>query len=119
MAIETIDLSMAQGLRNTRSCTLRYTRRALHLETGEPIEVLTTESIWTALGYASIHIPPATVALYLIVINLSYHYTGEYLGNADHKETGHGIILAFIQIFAKAEVRKSSSLLYATAKSDS
>ena len=96
---------MAQGDRNTRFRIFKNTRRAIRLEIEEPIKTPIIESKWTALGYASIHIPPATVALYLIIINLSGHYIGEHLGNADNDGSSDGIILAFIQIFAKVQVR--------------
>ena len=82
----------------------KFTRRALRLKREEPIKVPITNSKWTALGYTFIHIPPATVTLYLIVINLSGHYIGEHLGNTNHGASD-GIILALIQVFAKIQVR--------------
>ena len=95
---------MAHAKQSPGSRILRLFPRALNLKTSEPTKVPITVSRWKALGYDSIHILPATVALYLIAVNLSGYYIGGHLVKSDHDGSNDGIVLAFIQGFAKIQV---------------
>ena len=104
-------IHMAHAEPSPGSRILRFSPRALTLKTSEPRKVPITASRWKALGYDSIHILPATVALYLMVVNLSGYYIGEHLVKNDLDGLYDGIVLAIIQVFAKIQVRVNAILL--------
>ena len=90
--------------------TLRLLQVVFRLPANETANVPITRSPWNILTRCLIHIVPAAVGLYLITINLSGRYIGEHLGNGDSIKNNDGVILAFIQVAAKIQVRMLRAL---------
>ncbi|KAL8835860.1 MAG: hypothetical protein Q9170_003154 [Blastenia crenularia] len=93
---------MAHAVRNLAFGPFRFACRVFHTRKVEPTRIIpVTKSRRTFLSHSSIHLVPAIVALYLIIINLSGRYIGRHLvgdGNSD------GIVLALIQVAAKIQI---------------
>ncbi|KAL8950883.1 MAG: hypothetical protein Q9222_003100 [Ikaeria aurantiellina] len=73
------------------------------LQIREPPKIPISHSRYNTLRGNAVHIVPVAVALYLIIINLSGCYVGEHLGRVSNDEASDSVLLAFIQVFAKAE----------------
>lgn len=75
----------------------------------EEKKIVATDSRKDAITRCLIHVPPGTVSLCLIFINLKGYYIGEHLGGANGNDHGDSIALAFIQIAAKIQVSRNPS----------